>query len=371
MQNSLGAQDFYYTSKSSGVQWSEVLPQEQIQKCLLEEKKSKIVPQCTISLRTDLPPLRSLDSAQGWSNLFKSVRPVSLNLNQRTQSIDDIINLCHSIPSAKGPVETFLKLKAQNQLRVEFVTADMMEQSSWGAQYDFEKKVIYLNMARDLGTLAPAFIHELTHALDPNLGKGGAACKVLEADPGNCHAKILSHAKTLRKEQQEEMLQEVDYICKRKAADAEKCMNPVVFKTERLAYDAQLKFINEMSQNYPCYHGYITAQSKNEEIISTYMTNTQIVKKYGLDDYSLLKSFGENLFDDETKVMGRLKNFPALPESSTRIDYYACLDRFIESHPNYKKNYDLMRKNCLPNPGQLPDLEDLKDALFRYSRKKK
>ena len=157
-----------------------------------------------------------------------------------------------------------------------------------GFQYDGHVRIISINVDEDPRLLAPLLLHEIAHCLDQEYLQGYARETELYAQLQAAGDLILPEATRRTGVAMSELIQphlrpeEYRELVERRKA-FEKFQQVRLFRTERKAYSALHRWVQEICERLPAYSGYLNSLRAHGYTFDRHITDQEIVHGYALD----------------------------------------------------------------------------------------
>lgn len=171
-------------------------------------------------------------------------------------SLQEILKLMTRTASGREALERFLPLVESGKIDIQPYPMELLTRlrAALGPDQpigaclinDFSHGTIYLDLQSPIGILAPFLFHEMIHALDPAIWRAASARSENRVAPED----------------------------------------PIFLQTELRAFDAQRKFVEELSAREPAYGDFLASQSSRIKKLTDRLTENDIAGLYGFDRVS-------------------------------------------------------------------------------------
>lgn len=223
----------------------------------------------------------------------------TLDLNRATEHSEEIFALIAQTEMGRPLAEEAKRRVLAHELQFAEMTADVARANSvLGiaplALYNPENKTVYVDTRTELGILARLLAHELTHVVDRDdvashadallfATRNLTRIQAIRRQAMRRHHLHDSRALLPRHLRPSESREIAKLEHEMRALDSVRS-----FKSERKAYDAEAKFIRQLSQSLGCYGDYMAAHILDRSANPIELSDDQLIANYMLDSEAVV-----------------------------------------------------------------------------------
>lgn len=261
----------------------------------VEERRAQVVvPACKIELSKPrecsvFPELNSITAEQRHeiasvkNQIFKTV----YDLKKQPSTLEEALNVIGTTPIGKQTLAKFQPKLESGEIRVRELTDTIRKEKRLDGQsaiYIPDEKghggTIYVDYNNELGLLIPNLFHEMVHSVDNQLHESRSVFnKKMNAMDASLRQAAIRTGKLESSLNEKDLSQEELLIY----SDFQKFRDRRTYSAERLAYDSEFTFVSELSNTFPCYAGYIKAQSEKGLTMRGSLPDDRLMDLYHID----------------------------------------------------------------------------------------